>query len=70
MHLEEEILQLLVRIQAMDCFQVMEPEHRWAVHMSDPQKEFLYLDSALDSYKADAANLSCTLQKETSVLSM
>lgn len=54
----------------MDCLQVMEPEHHSVVRTSDPQKEFLYLDSALDSYKADAASLSCNLQKETSVLSV
>lgn len=48
----------------MDCLQVMEPAHRSVVHTSDPQKEFLYLDLVLGSYKADAANLSFNLQKE------
>lgn len=33
--------------------------HRLVVHKSDPQKEFLYPDSAEDSYKVDAANSSC-----------
>lgn len=63
MHPEEEILQLLVRIQAEDCLQVMELVPHLVVHMSDPQKEFLYPDLALGFYKVDAANLSCNFQK-------
>lgn len=40
---------------------MMAPVHHLVVHMSDPQKEFLYLDLAVDSYKVDAANSSCNL---------
>lgn len=46
----------------MDCLQVMELVHHLVVHMSDPQKEFLYLDLALGFYTVDAANSSCTLR--------
>ena len=35
--------------------------HHLVVHMSDPQKEFLYLDLDVDSYKVDAANSSCNI---------
>lgn len=62
-HPEEETLRLLVRIQVEDCLQVMEPVPHLVVHMSDPQKEFLYLDLALGFYKVDAANLSCNFKK-------
>lgn len=48
----------------MDCLQVKEPAHHLVVHMSDPQKEFLYLDLVLGSYKVDAASLSFNIQKE------
>lgn len=59
--LKEEILQPLVFLQAEDCSQAMEPVRHLEDHKSDPQKESLYLDLALDFYKADAANLSCEL---------
>lgn len=39
----------------------MEPVHHLVVHMNDPQKEFLYLDLAVDSYKVGAANSSWNL---------
>ena len=67
-HQEVESLQLSVMLQAKDCSQVMEHVPHLVVHTSDPQKEFLYLDSVLGSYKVDAANLGCNV-KGKSVLS-
>lgn len=43
----------------MDYLQMMEHMSHLVAHMNDPQKEFLYLDSALDFCKVDAANLGC-----------
>lgn len=58
-HPEEEKLQLLVMIQAVDYSQVMERVRHLVVRMNDPQKGFWYLDLALGFYKVDAANSSC-----------
>lgn len=35
--------------------------HHLAVHMNDPQKEFLYQDLTVESCRVDAANSSCNL---------
>jgi hypothetical protein len=67
-HPEEETLQLLVRIQAVDCLQVMEPEHHLVVHMNDRKKESLYQGLTLGFYKVDAANSSCNLHSKRSSL--
>jgi hypothetical protein len=40
---------------------VKELVHHLVVRMSDPQKEFLYQDLDVDSYKVDVANSSCNL---------
>lgn len=60
-HPEEENLQLLVGILARDCLRVMVPVHHLVVHMYGLQKEFLYLDLALDFYRVDVANSSCSM---------
>jgi hypothetical protein len=67
-HPMEETLQLLVRSQAMDCLQVMEPEHHLVVHMNDQQKESLYLGLTLGFYKVGAANSSCNLHSKLNSL--
>lgn len=42
----------------------MEPEHHLAAHKYGPQREFLYQDWVLDSYKAGAANLNCNPKRK------
>ena len=67
-HPEEEILRLLVRIQAEDCLQVMEHVHHLVVHKSDPQRVSLYLDLVSGFYKADVANLNCNVKVKSVLL--
>ena len=67
-HPEQETLQLLARIQAMDCLQVMEPGHHLVVHMNDRKKESLYQGLALGFYKVGAANSSCNLHSKLNSL--